>query len=213
MPEPLPEVPVETIIEKIDKPKSSSLAIRILVGLLILVILSEISYLLYNNYLKSSPTSLSGPDIQEEVVDSPPTQTTPIDSQIEEQSTESTISNLSQTAIDHYNQIISLPDILFKNALVTFTLEGEIINIITETKTVKGITYPYGINLKLDQRDLLVNFNTRESISATVSDSFNPQKEMDLKDLQVGDKISLTINTNLINNPNSNAKIFIKILE
>lgn len=64
MTKPLPKVPVETIIEKIDKPKSSGVAIKIMVSLLILVILSEVGYLVYNNYFKPSTESLSGPTIE-----------------------------------------------------------------------------------------------------------------------------------------------------
>ena len=219
MTEPLPKVPVETIIEKIDKPKSSSVAIKIMVGLLILVILSEVGYLLYNNYFKSSTPSLSGPSIQQQE-DSVTNNslTTPTnsntDTETKESSTTPIVNNINQEIIFKISDFLSSrPDILYKNGSVSFTIEAKISHIISESTLVDGINYPLKLVLQQGDAVFSVYFTKNEYLTAKVTDPFNPEDKLDLKDLNVGDNISISLTSNLINNPNFNSKIFITILE
>jgi len=145
MTEPLPKVPVETIIEKIDKPKSSGIAIKIMVGLLILVILSEIGYLLYNNYFKPGVESLSGPTIEEITTDIPKTteteNTNPTPTPLS-----SRVNNVSEKTIEYSYRLFNNPDFYFDNASISFTLEAQIIGIMSDITNYDNITTIWDIS-------------------------------------------------------------------
>jgi hypothetical protein len=205
MTEPLPTVPVETIIEKIDKPKSSGVAIKIMVGLLILVILSEIGYLVYNNYYQPQSESISGPTIQQEdsknITPPSPTPTTQIDNK-------EIVNNTDQNVFEHISKFISRPNVQFKNALISVSFEATVTEIHDQSDD-----YPFKLGLLQDGSPIFVTFTQRDLITAEVKNPFKPDEKLSLSDLQIGNKIIYSGTTNLINNPNGNTKTIITLQE
>ena len=214
MTEPPPKVPVETIIEKIDKPKSSNVAIKIMVGLLILVILSEIGYLLYNNYFKPTTTSLSGPTIsQEEIKDSkelPSTLETV--EETKDNKTPTNINNINHDIVSTFNNFFTHPATTFKNAYISYSIEVEVVAAYHETIDIDGVKTLFHLNLNFENKNITYHFTQKDLITVVLKREDVSCYHDLVTDIKPGDKISFSATTNLINNPNFNSKIIINIL-
>jgi len=215
MTEQLPKVPVETTSIKTKRPKSSSPIVKALVGLLILVILSEVIYLVYNNYFKPNTLSLSGPTIQQKEALTEDLKDTPSDSDIE-QKTESTstsnVNNVDLQIIRYFNRLMDNPNLSYKNASISFTIEAEINGFNNELTHYAETKFPLTISLKHENEILHFYFSQREYISTKVIDQNDPDKKLNLIDLRAGDKILFTETTNLIGT-NFSSKFVITIIE
>lgn len=211
----LPNVPVENIHQSDvpQKPKKA-LIIRVLVGVLIIVIISELAYLAYNNYLK--PNTLNSGPILESVEESPDlteNSRDPSSPENQEAKVIEKVNDITLPLLQSSFDTISYPGIKLSNASVSFSLQGKIKEVGYEEIEIDGTKYIYFFKMVQDKSVIPVYFTQKDLISSTVTDQNKPSELLSVNDLSVGDDILLGVNINLINNPEGNSKMIIKILE
>lgn len=209
----LPKVPVEPTQKTTIKPKKSGLTIKIVVGLLILVILSEVGYLVYNQYIvPSSKDSLSGPNL-----DQSPTQALQeagenLENPDSDPSTSPTPqtskpNNINQEKLESLTLGLQVDGREFYSASLSYSFRGVISRIDKNHGSSEEGQESFLVGIQNNEEPIGFTLNKNQIITSTVIDRNDPDNKLSLLDLRPGQLIIMTKNFDLITGKESSVII------